>query len=397
MKILLTTESYFPNIDGGAVAQHNLAHALKKRGHEIGIIAPGFSYKRKIEKDNGTTIYRTKAVKLPLYMNNRYNFSPFPLFEVRRIIKEFKPDIINLCSPYPISISAMLWARKYNIPIIGSIHILPQNMLTPFSNFGFYDTLKKHSWDYLIYFFNLLDWVTIPTKTGMDMYIKRGLKTNITPISNGLKTEVFNPNNNGEYLKKRFNLPDKNIVLFTGRINEEKNLDVLIKAIPDVIEKIDAHFLIVGSGGEYKKWLMNLTKELGVEKNTTFTDFLDWNDYPNIYSIAKVFAIPSESELQSIVTMEAVASGLPVVVVNNGALPELASMDNGLVFEPKNSKHMADCIVKILSDEKLWKTMSSNSLKLIKKHTMESVAYEFEKIYEKVINKLDKKIIYKEY
>ncbi len=130
------------------------------------------------------------------------------------------------------SISAMLWARKYDIPVIGSIHVLPQNMLAPFFNFKIYETIKEYTWRYLVYFFNLVDWVTIPTKTGADMFIKRGLKTNITPISNGLETKIFNPDNDGEYLRKRFGLPDKNIVLFTGRINEEKNLDVLIKCNP---------------------------------------------------------------------------------------------------------------------------------------------------------------------
>jgi len=391
MKILLTTESYYPNIDGGAVAQHNLAQGLKKRGHNVGIIAPGYSYRNIVEKDNETTIYRIKAFKLPFYMNSKYHFSIFPLFEVRKIIKEFKPDVINVCSPYPISICAMIWAKKYNIPLIGSIHILPQNMLAPFFKYRLYKTLEKYSWKYLVYFFNLLDGATIPTKTGLDMYVKRGLETDIIPISNGLKTEIFNPNNNGEYLRKIFNLPDKNIVLFAGRINEEKNLDVLIKAIPDVIKEIDAHFLLVGSGGDYKNWLISLVKQLDVEKYTTFTDFLDYKDYPNIYSIADLFAIPSETELQSIVTMEAVATGLPVVVVNSGALPELASFNNGFVFEPKNSKQMADFIVKILSDEKLRKNMGKNSLKLIKRHSMESVVEQFEKIYEKVIDLNNKK------
>ena len=391
MKILLTTESYYPNIDGGAVAQHNLAQGLKKRGHNVSIIAPGYSYRNIVEKDNGTTIYRIKALKLPFYMNSKYHFSIFPLFEVRKIIKESKPDIINLCSPYPISICAMIWAKKYNIPLIGSIHILPQNMLAPFFKYRLYKTLEKYSWKYLVYFFNLLDGATIPTKTGLDMYVKRGLETDIIPISNGLKTEIFNPNNNGEYLRKIFNLPDKNIVLFAGRINEEKNLDVLIKAIPNVIKEVDAHFLLVGSGGEYKNWLISLVKQLDVEKYTTFTDFLDYKDYPNIYSIADLFAIPSETELQSIVTMEAVATGLPVVVVNSGALPELACMNNGFVFEPKNSKQMADFIIKILSDEKLRKNMGKNSLKLIKSHSMESVVEQFEKIYEKVIDLNNKK------
>jgi glycosyltransferase involved in cell wall biosynthesis len=218
------------------------------------------------------------------------------------------------------------------------------------------------------------------------MYKEKGLLTDITPISNGLKTEIFNPNNDGEYLRKKYDLPKKNIILYTGRINEEKNLDVLIKSIPYVIEKYDAHFLIVGSGGDYKQSLIKLTKELNVEKNITFTDFLDWDDYPNIYSIADLFAMPSEAELQSIVTMEAVASGLPIVVVNKGALHELASMDNGFVFESKNSEQMAEYIVKILSDGKLKKKMGSNSLELIKEHAMSSIAEKYEMIYKKVLD-----------
>ncbi len=386
MKILLATESYYPNIDGGAIAQHNLAQELVKKNHEIWIIAPGTSFKNTVEEENGTKIFRTRAVKVPLYMNNRYYFSPFPLFKIGKIIKEFKPDIVHICSPYPVSVSAMLWARKNDIPALGSIHVLPENILAPFFKSKHYKLFEKYSWNYLVYFFNLVDQVTAPTKTGAEMYIKHGLKKKITPISNGLKTEIFNPKNKGEYLREKFKLPKKNIVICSGRINEEKNLDVLINAIPHALKKIDAHFLFVGSGGEYKQWLINLTKELKVDDHVTFTDFLSWEDYPNIYTIADLFALPAESELQSIVTLEAIATGLPVVLVNKGALPELASNENGYLFEPKNSKQMAEQIVKILSDEKLKKKMSKKSLELIKKHSMESVATQYEQLYEEVIN-----------
>jgi 1,2-diacylglycerol 3-alpha-glucosyltransferase len=198
MKILLATESYYPNIDGGAVAQHRLVRELVKHGHEVGIMAPGFSFKNSIEKDNGSTIFRTKGLTLPFYMNNRYHFSPFPIFEVKKIIKKFKPEIVNVCSPYPIGISAMICAKKYGIPVVGSIHILPENMLAPFTCFRFYEKMRKYAWSYLVYFYNLFNWATIPTQTGAEMYKTRGLKTNITPISNGVNTETFNPDNDGE-------------------------------------------------------------------------------------------------------------------------------------------------------------------------------------------------------
>ena len=297
MKILLATESYYPNIDGGAVAQYNLVRELKKLGHEIFVLAPGFSFKNYMEEIEGIQVLRTRSIPLPFYMNGRYRFSPFPFFKVRNIIKNIKPDIVHICSPYPIGCSAYIWARKNKLPVISSIHILPENLLSPFLGSKFYKRFEERFWWYLVYFFNLADWVTIPTQTGANIFKDHGLTNNITPISNGIDTEVFNPKNNGEYLRKKFNLPEKNIVLYAGRIAPEKNLDVLINSIPFVIKETDAHFLFVGSGGEYKKRLESHVENLNVIEYTTFTDFLDWRDYPNIYSIADLFTLPSEAEL----------------------------------------------------------------------------------------------------
>jgi 1,2-diacylglycerol 3-alpha-glucosyltransferase len=384
MKILFTTESYYPIIDGGAIAQHRIVHELVKKGHDVIVIAPGSSYKNTIEEDNGSIIYRSRGIKLPFYMNGKYHFSLFPLFYVKKIIKSFKPDVINICSAYPTSMSAIVCAKKYEIPLIGSIHMLPENMLAPFSHTRFYKKMCKYAWSYLVYLYNLVDWATIPTQTGADMYKIRGLKTSITPISNGVDIETFKPDNDGEYLRKKTSLPKENIVLYTGRINQEKNLDVFVKAIPLIIKEINAHFLFCGSGG-YKKEIITMTKNLGVSNSTTFIDFLDWKDYPNVYSLADVFVMPAESELQSIVTLEAIASGLPVVVVNKGAVPELAGSNNGLLFEPGDSKQLANNIVKILSDKKLYEIMSRNSLQLSKKHSMKNVGFGYERVYKHLL------------
>ena len=120
--------------------------------------------------------------------------------------------------------------------------------------------------------------------------------------------------------------------------------------------------------------------------NPVVSIFLDWEDYPNIYSLADLFIMPAESELQSIVTMEAIASGLPVVVVNKGAVPELASNGNGLLFEPGDSKILASHIVEILSDKKLKKSMGTKSLKLIKRHSMSTIGSQYEQVYNNVLD-----------
>jgi 1,2-diacylglycerol 3-alpha-glucosyltransferase len=384
MKILFTTESYYPIIDGGAIAQHRIVQELIKKGHDVRVIAPSFSIKNIVEEDNGSIIYRPRAFLLPFYMNNKYHFAPFPLLYVKKIIDTFKPDVINICSPYPISLCAVIWAKKKHIPLVGSIHILPENVLAPFFSSVFYPTLIKYTWSYLVYFYNLVDWATVPTQTGAAMYHKKGLKIPINSISNGVNTEMFKPSNKGEHLRKRFNLPKKPLILYTGRINQEKNVDVLVKAIPLVLKKVDAHFLFCGSGG-LKPDMMKLTQNLSVDSHTTFIDFLDWADYPNIYSLADLFVMPAESELQSIVTLEAIASGVPPIVVNKGAVPELVSAENGLVFEPQNSNQLATNIITILSNKKLRNTMKKNSLKLSKQHSMNTVGAQYEQVYEKIL------------
>lgn len=385
MKILFTTESYYPIIDGGAIAQHRIVHELVKKGHDVRIIAPGITFKNTSEDDDGSIIYRTRGLTLPFYMNNKYHFSPFPLSYVNKIIKSFQPDIINVCSPYPNSLSALIFAKKYKIPVVGSIHILPENILAHFLKYNFYETIRKYTWKYLIFFYNKVDWATVPTKTGAEMYKLHGLITPVTSISNGVNIEIFNPKNNGEYLRKKMKLPKDDLVLYTGRINQEKNIDVLIKSIPHVLKEKNVHFLFCGSGG-FKNQIMKLTENLNVSDNTTFIDFLDWEDYPNIYSLADLFIMPAESELQSIVTMEAIASGLPVVVVNKGAVPELASNGNGLLFEPGDSKLLASHIVTILSDKRLKKSMGAKSLKLVKQHSMDTIGSQYEQVYKTLLD-----------
>jgi len=385
MKILFTTESYYPIIDGGAVAQHRIVHELIKKGHEVRVIAPAFSFHNTTEDDKESVIYRPRAFVLPFYMNNKYHFAPFPLPYVKKVIDSFKPDVINVCSPYPISICAMIIAKKKHIPLVGSIHILPENMLAPFFSSSWYPAMVKYTWAYLVYFYNRVNWATVPTQTGAMMYQEKGLKTPVVPISNGVNTDVFKPTNKGEYLRERFHLPKKPLILYTGRINQEKNVDVLVKAIPDVLKTIDAHFLFCGSGG-LKPDMMRLTRKLGVEDHTTFIDFLDWADYPNIFTLADVFVMPAESELQSIVTLEAIATGVPPVVVNKGAVPELASAQNGLTFEPQDSTQLARNIVMMLSDESLRNTMKRNSLKLSEQHSMDTVGAQYEQVYENVLH-----------
>lgn len=390
MRILLATESYYPNIDGGAQARRNLAIRLKKKGHEVAVVAPGARFENYEEYLDDIRVFRVAGRTLPIYSD--YKFCLFPLWEVKRIINDYKPDVIDVNSPYQIGISTLACAKKKEIPVIGTIHVQPENMLMTVQKAKFlFKVLEKMAWFYIMSVFNRCDYVTSPTQTAIDMLRNHGLKAKAMPISSGIDLTIFNPNNDGEYLRNRYGIPNKQVVLYTGRISGEKRLDVLVRAVPKVLNKCDAHFVICGSGREREN-IENLVKKQGVADNVTFTGFLSHKEFPDIYCIADVFAMPSESELQSIVTLEALASRLPVIASNKDALPELVNNpENGFLIEPGNSEELSEKITTVLTDDNLKKSMGKASLEIASEHSIENTISKFENLYMQVIDSFKSK------
>ena len=114
--------------------------------------------------------------------------------------------------------------------------------------------------------------------------------------------------------------------------------------------------------------------------------FLPVKDLPNIYGIADIFAMPSIAELQSLVTMEAMASGLPIIAANAVALPHLVhDNDNGFLFTPGNEKDMAQKLLVLLENKELRKKMGKQSLAIIKQHDIKNIVKEVESLYSKAI------------
>ena len=142
--------------------------------------------------------------------------------------------------------------------------------------------------------------------------------------------------------------------------------------------------MLAGIGKE-KRALEGLAEELGIQSAVTFTGFVPDEDLQNIYRVGDLFVMASKAELQSIVTMEAMASGLPVVAANAMALPELVhDGENGYLFSDGNSQMFAEKVVTILSNQAMMAEMSRKSLEIIKDHDINKVVERFESIYSKI-------------
>jgi glycosyltransferase involved in cell wall biosynthesis len=382
MKILISGATYYPDVNGASYFTQRLAFYLKKKGHEVLVIAPSRTIHHEISQHNGVSVFGVRSYPILVYDDFRFSPAFFTKKAIKKVIQDFNPDIVHTQSHFLFCAEVVEIARELKIPIVGTNHFMPENLVHYFPLPKFLKNLiKDFGWWQFRRVYDKVDLVTAPTQTAADLTKKSRLMKNIIPISNGIDMEKFNPGNKGEYLRKKYLLPDKPLLITVGRLDKEKNVDMLLRALKLVPDSINLHFAIVGKGAE-KSNLEKLAGELGVANRVTFLGFVPDDELPGLYSISSCFINACTAELQCIAAMESMASGLPVIAINAVALPELVKHgENGFLFEFGEYGHIAEYISRIFSESDLRKKMSEESLKMIKKHDINNVMSQFESLY----------------
>ena len=376
MKVLLVTESYWPNADGGALYERRLANGMADRGHNVTIWAPGDLNESYIEHDPPTLIEREKAIQF--VFNTKYRVSYWPWWRARTLIRKHRPDIIHIHNFYWMGLAALFWAKRYRIPVIGTNHFMPENLLLnlkwlkPIS-----PLVHRLVWIYLVNMHNRCNFVTSPTPTAIDLLRKHGLKTPHKAISNGVDTHLFRPGLSSKAIAKKYSIPtDKPILLYFGRLDGEKRIDIIIDSLPEILKSTDIQLVLAGTGISQPA-LEAQAKKLGVTDHVIFTGFVDEEDKPHIYNAATLFVLASPAELQSIVTLEAMACGLPLVLVDVAALHELChDGKNGYLFAENNATMLAKKAVTILKNTKIQQQFGRASRLMIESEHATSIMFD---------------------
>jgi len=331
---------------------------------------------------------------LPLLLYPEFRFSP--PFLVKRSIQSFlrarRPDVVHIQNHFLLSNAVFEVARELGIPVMGTNHMVPENLL---HHLHFPPQLQQkvsqYLWSRFVHIYKQLHFVTAPTATAARLSQRPGLAKEIIPISCGIDLSRFSPGNgfspadNASGFKQKYGITDRLVLLYTGRLDKEKRIEVILRAMPRIIGHVDAHLVIAGPG-KLLGDLETLVNELGIQDRVTFLGYLPDADVPRLYRVADVFVIAGIAELQSIATMEAMASGLPIIAANVMALPELVHHgENGLLFPQDDAPALAAAAFTILSNDVLRSQMAKKSLELIKIHDITKVVEQYEMLYERML------------
>lgn len=388
MKILIANDTYYPDVNGCSYFTHRLAHYLQKKGHAILVVAPSTSFFTEYESTDGIDVFRVRSVPVIVQKGFRVVIPAGIKRKVEKAILEFSPDVVHVQGHFALSNAVIRASKKHSLPVIGTNHFMPENIVHYLHlPKRAEDVVKKIAWTQFRNVFENLDHVTSPTETAAYLVKKTGFSGDVRPISNGIDLKRFHPSNDGKHIKKKYDLPDVPTFLFVGRLDKEKNVDVILEAVARISKDVPMHFAVAGKG-KMREDLEKLTDELGIRDRVTFLGFVPDDELPYLYAAADCFIIACEAELQCIAAMEAMASGLPVIAVNAMALPELVHHgENGYLFDLSDQKSLVEYMKKISSDGALRKSMSQKSLEIIAKHDIDDVIIEFESIYENLLDK----------
>ncbi|MEP6480600.1 MAG: glycosyltransferase [Rhodoglobus sp.] len=380
LRVLLGADTFWPEINGAASFIARLGAGLVERGHDVHIAAPSFS--------NANLGARTEAhegQKMTVHRIYSWRWYPHPSLRFSlpwrikqnsaKIIDRVKPDVIHFQSHVIIGRGMTIEGAKRDVRLVGTNHVMPENLLEytaiipPF--------LKNWAiglaWAAADRVFSRAERTTTPTERAARYLEEHTSVRNVLAISCGLDTTQYKPN---------MDLDKPNLIMFLGRLVVEKQLDRLIRAFAKLDPALDARLEFVG-GGDQEQHLRSLVASLGVASRVHFTGYVDETYLRNALQRAKVFAMPSIAELQSISTMEAMASGLPVVAADAMALPHLVhDGENGYLFEPGNVADLAEKLTTILTlpDEQLL-AFKKESLRIVQQHDINRTLDTFESLY----------------
>ena len=216
----------------------------------------------------------------------------------------------------------------------------------------------------------------------------------ISIIPTGINTsnfrrDQFRPEEILELRKSLGLQADTPVIISIGRLAKEKSIDVVIGALPKLIEKLpDLKMVIVGEGNEMEN-LSNFAESIGVREHIIFTGGKPWKEIGKYYQLGNVFCSASVSETQGLTFAEAMAAGVPVVAKKDECIENI--IDNnvtGLLFE--SNEDLPDLLYQVLTDKALSRRLSEASVEAMKALSVESFVDHVEQLYQDILDSGDR-------
>lgn len=354
MRIAYFTDTFLPQVNGVTNTLGKLDAYLEKNSVERMFFAP--EYPEAGAGESKDTIKRFKSVSLPVYPECRLSI---PLYApLCKLVDEFNPDMIHLVTPLGIGWAGLKYARERGVPLVASFH----TYFDAYLKYYRLEYLEDAVWNYFRWFHNFCSINFCPSTDTVRLLDEKGVM-NLRIWSRGIDTDKFDPALRNDDFRGRFDAGDKMLFLYVGRVAAEKDLDILLECMNNINSFYPgkASFVITGDG----PYLAHMKKNS--PPNACFTGYLKGRELAEAYASADVFLFPSSTETFGNVVLEAMASGLPVIVADAGGVKDsVRDDDDGFLCQARSVIGFTQAMEKFIKDPGLAASMGARA----RQHTL---------------------------
>ncbi len=375
-RIMIAVPRFYPKIGGVENYAYNLARRLYEQGdYDVSIVTsnPDADANKYICADlDGMRVHYLPV----LFTLSNTPMHPLWFFRIKKIIKEERPDIINVHSPVPFMADMATWAAG-KTPVVVTYHS---------------GSMIKNQWllDSIIYVYENIFLNLLFRRVSAIVAVSYNFIHGPWGKKFAEKTMLIRPGVDTSYFSST-PLPDAKVVTYVGRVEHNsswKGIEQLLQAMVIVVSRHpDARLTIVGSGDAVEHYEKR-AQELGIEHAVTMCGAKAGRDLIDAYERSRVVVLPSisEAEQSSVVLIEAMASGRPVIGTRIGGTPYIINEEeNGLLVAPRDPEALALAIERILTDNTLAQNLAQGALRSARKVDWQIQVEQYETLFASLI------------
>ncbi|HLF74210.1 MAG TPA: glycosyltransferase family 4 protein [Anaerolineales bacterium] len=385
LRIAFFTNYYHPVVNGVVRSVASFREILTKQGHSVFL----FAQSAHEYKDEEPFIFRYPTLSLPLQVEVPAVI-PVSAF-VDQLLPSLKLDVIHTHHPILLGQTAANKAAELNIPLVFTFHTQywEYTHYVPILQEAIQEFLKHAIHNWLKVFMRKCQHIVIPSESIKEILIREyGLEECYTVIPTGTDLTPFLRADGGA-LRQSEGWQDDKIIVSIGRLASEKNWETLLRAAAQVhAQHPDMRLMLIGDGPD-RQTLEALAAQLGIAERVTFTGQLAFEQIPTYLKAADLFSFASVTETQGLVTIEAMAAGLPVVAVDASGTHDIVEHGKQGCLVENDPNALASAITALLSDPLQMKNFSARALKKARTFDINRLGRKMIRVYEQAIQ--DKK------
>jgi glycosyltransferase involved in cell wall biosynthesis len=336
LRLAIVTETYPPEVNGVAKSLSRFVEGLCALNHEIQLIRPRQHSDKTAQPRSDLQEVLTSGLPIPNYPNLKMG-----LPAKKRLISHWmkrRPDVVHIVTEGPLGWSALEAARKLKIPVSSDFRT---NFHSYSQHYGI-GWLKRPIVGYLKKFHNKTSLTTVPTENMKHELIKIGFR-NVQVLSRGVNSSLYSPTHRSQTLRSSWGVKDDDfVIVHVGRLAAEKNLELLIAAYQSMT-RLDPRvkLVLVGDGPE-SSYVADRVP------NAIFCGVRLDHDLAEHYASSDLFVFPSKTETFGNVTLEAMASGLPIIAFDYAAAAKyVTSGQNGILVNLSCDHEFSEAAIKL--------------------------------------------------